>query len=70
MATEGSDTREARVRTVDAADVDAADILGSAIERREDDALLTGGSRVHRRPPTAEHGPRGHPPESVRSREG
>ncbi|MFT4922523.1 MAG: carbon-monoxide dehydrogenase large subunit, partial [Haloarculaceae archaeon] len=30
------------VDSVDPEDVDAADILGSAIERREDPALLTG----------------------------
>lgn len=43
MATEerGS-TRDEGVRTVDPDDVDAAEILGSAIERREDPALLTG----------------------------
>jgi carbon-monoxide dehydrogenase large subunit len=42
MSSEGADAREGRVRTVDAGDVDAAEILGSAVERREDPALLTG----------------------------
>ncbi len=41
MAAEGS-AREARVRTVDADDVDASEILGSAVERREDPTLITG----------------------------
>ena len=42
MATEERRSGPDRVETVDADDVDAADILGSAIERREDPSLLTG----------------------------
>jgi len=44
MATEESsaDPRREGVQTVDAEDVDAAEILGSAVERREDPSLLTG----------------------------
>jgi len=42
MATEERQSRPEGVRTVEAEDVDAADILGSAVERREDPSLLTG----------------------------
>ena len=42
MATEERRSGPDGVETVDADDVDAADILGSAIERREDPSLLTG----------------------------
>ena len=45
MATEGPDYRGSRVRTIDANDVDASEILGSAVERREDPALLTGDAK-------------------------
>jgi carbon-monoxide dehydrogenase large subunit len=42
MATEEGDARENRVRTVEAKDVDADEVFGSAIERREDPSLITG----------------------------
>ncbi|MFB6310309.1 MAG: xanthine dehydrogenase family protein molybdopterin-binding subunit [Salinirussus sp.] len=42
MSSESAGGRESRVRTVDASEVDPGDLLGSAVERREDPALLTG----------------------------
>ncbi|PSQ03056.1 carbon monoxide dehydrogenase [Halobacteriales archaeon QS_4_69_31] len=42
MATDEREGGSDRIETVEADDVDAADILGSAIERQEDPSLLTG----------------------------